>query len=72
MAEHNEAVTNNESGGSYLDWTAALVRILALWMVARGSIMAASTVASLGVMTNGAFQGRSIGGVLYSPAVATV
>lgn len=41
-------------------------------MVARGSIMAASTVASLGAMTNGAFQGRSIGGVLYSPAVATV
>ena len=72
MTERNEAATTDEPDDSYLDWTAALVRILALYWVASGSMMAASTVASLGAITNGALQGRSVGGVLYSAGVATV
>jgi hypothetical protein len=59
-----------EAGASCLAWTAAVIRILALWLVGSGSIALATAVASFGAVSNGTFAGSPPGRVVYPAFVA--
>jgi hypothetical protein len=68
-----------EPHGSYLEWTATLIRILAIWMYATTVVSAASILAMLGANAAGTTPGTPrwltyppAGGALSMLAVATI
>ena len=60
-----------EPQGSYLEWTATLIRILAVWEYATTAVSAASIVAILGSIVAGTIPGTS-GWFLLPEAIAAL